>query len=334
VFTLICGAGLKNTAGNKMRILQKTIMKNFFLLLSGLIIICIALINSCNKKNDISPFPGSDPAAERISTSPSYRGLYVDNFDDMLGDTSKENTLLRWCKKYKIKVIGLYDLNTILQNSSNNTALAKFIKKSKNSYGIKQVAAIRGLGIQFNQTLTIYNNTRTDTVERFNVFNLENEWWNNGTSCDFSCWTNYLKEMNTAAHAAVPPLLAEEYIGWFQNPTGQEQLQADTLVYYSDRILVHDYRISPDFSYMQSRLGYLGKAAKAQGKIINIIVIFSAEPGFMGNYFDVNGQDHSFDDAYAEIVSQHNAATFNGKKNIKIVGYQVFDYSYAHAVRP
>ena len=117
MFTLICSAGLKNTTRNKKRILQKTIMKNFFLLLPGLII-CIALVNSCNKKNDISPFPGSDSenAAERISASPSYRGLYVDNFDDMLGDTSKENTLLRWCKKYKIKVIGLYDLNTILQN--------------------------------------------------------------------------------------------------------------------------------------------------------------------------------------------------------------------------
>ncbi|HKR05212.1 MAG TPA: hypothetical protein VJY62_11325 [Bacteroidia bacterium] len=300
-------------------------------------IVCIILFVSCNKKNDISQNATavSDNSAQRISINPAYRGLYVDNFDNILGDTSQENTLLRWCKKYKIKIISLYDLNTVLQNSSNNTVLAKFIKKSKNSYGMKQVTAIRGLGTQFSQTLTIYNNTRTDTIERFNVFNLENEWWNNGPNCDFSCWTNYLKAMNTSAHTAAPPLLAEEYIGWFQNPAGQEQMQADTLVYYSDRILVHDYRAAPDFPYMQSRLSYLGKAAKAQGKIINVIAIFSAEPNFMGNYFDVNGQNHSFDDAYAEIVSQHNAAPFfSGKNNIKIIGYQVFDYSFAKTVRP
>ncbi|MEO5572568.1 MAG: hypothetical protein ABIT08_06730 [Bacteroidia bacterium] len=48
----------------------------------------------------------------------------------------------------------------------------------------------------------------------------------------------------------------------------------------------------------------------------------------------MNAQNHSFDDAYAQIVLQHNAATFTGKKNIKIIGYQVFDYSYAKLVRP
>ncbi|MEP7171704.1 MAG: hypothetical protein ABI855_20190, partial [Bacteroidota bacterium] len=92
--------------------------------------VCIALFNSCNKKNDIAQNTNdnSDNSTERINLSPSYRGLYVDNFDAILGDTSQENTLLRWCKKYKIKAISLYDLNTVLQNSSHNTALAAFIK--------------------------------------------------------------------------------------------------------------------------------------------------------------------------------------------------------------
>jgi hypothetical protein len=298
-------------------------------------IVIVILYSGCRKNESMQSSDGSSQSnAERITTNPVYRGLYVDNFDAILGDTAQENTLLRWCKKNKIKIISLYDLNTVLQNSSHNTELAAFILKAKTHYFIKQVTAIRGLGTQFNQTLNIYNNTRTDTTERFNVYNLENEWWNNGASCDFSCWTNYLTAMNASAHSATPPLIAEEYIGWFQNPTGEEQLQADTLVYYSDRILVHDYQTAPHFSYMQSRLGYLGIAAKAQGKIIDIIVIFSAQPNFMGNYLDVNGQNHTFDDAYAEIVAQHNAATFNGKKGIRIIGYQIFDYSYAKAVRP
>jgi hypothetical protein len=297
--------------------------------------IFISSIFACRKENDSCTYlGGSGNSNERINTSPTYRGLYVDNFDNILGDTAQENSLLRWCKKYKIKVISLYDLNTLLQNSSNNAALALFIKKSKNSYGVKEVTAIRGNGMGFSQTLSIYNNTRSDTTERFNVFNLENEWWNNGPTCNFSCYTGDLKTMNTAAHTAVPALLCEEYIGWFQNPTGQDQLQADTLVYYSDRILVHDYRSSPDFGYMQSRLVNLGKAAKRQGKIMSIIVIFSAEPSFMGNYFDINGQNHSFDDAYAEIVAQHNATAFSNKQYIKIIGYQIFDYSYAKMVKP
>lgn len=297
----------------------------------------IAILSGC-KKNDCTPqtsAAATTPAAEKINTNPTYRGLYVDNFNTILGDTAKENTLLRWCKQYKIKVISLYDLNTIFQHpANNNPKLAAFIKKAKTNYQIRQVAAVRGTDANFTQTISIYNDTRTDTTERFNVFNLENEWWNNGTACDFTCYTAHLKTEFNLAHAAVPPIISEEYIGWFLNPAGQDQLQADTLVKYSDRILVHDYRTAPDFGYMQSRLRFLGKAAKTQGKVISIIIIFSAEPSFMANYFDVNAQNHSFDDAYAAIVTQHNAATFTGKNNIKIIGYQLFDYSYAKAVRP
>ncbi|MEO5572567.1 MAG: hypothetical protein ABIT08_06725 [Bacteroidia bacterium] len=122
---------------------------NLFLLYS---IICISLLSTCNKKSDIlQTTSGDDNSSERISTTPSYRGLYVADFDNILGDTAQENNLLRWCKKYKIKTISLYDLNTVLQNSSNNTALAKFIKKSKTSFGMKQVTAIRGSGTGFSQ---------------------------------------------------------------------------------------------------------------------------------------------------------------------------------------
>jgi len=94
--------------------------KSFFL--CSIILILISIIISCKK--DIGPqdaVADNNSFSERISLNPLYRGLYVDNFDAILGDTSQENSLLRWCKKNKIKTTSLYN-------------------------------AIRGLGTQFNQT--------------------------------------------------------------------------------------------------------------------------------------------------------------------------------------
>jgi len=67
---------------------------------------------------------------------------------------------------------------------------------------------------------------------------------------------------------------------------------------------------------------------------MDVIVIFSAEPDFMYDYFNVTSQNHSFEDAYVNILNQFNAASFGSKDHIQLIGYQIFDYSYAHMARP
>jgi hypothetical protein len=262
-----------------------------------------------------------------------YRGIYIDGFDSILGIESKENLLLNWCASNNFNAISLYDLNLIMADQQRCEDLARFIRKTRVTFGIDQVAAVRGSSANFIQTAS-YDSSRTDLNERFTVYNLENEWWNIGPACDFSCYTSILQTMKTNAKSATPSMITETYRGWFQNPTGQELEQANTLNRLLDRIMVHDYRTFPQFSYMQSRLSYLGEAAQSQNRIIAVIVIFSAEPEFMYDYFNVTSQNHSFDDAYLDILNQFNAASFNFKTNVQLIEYQVFAYSYAQMARP
>jgi hypothetical protein len=268
--------------------------------------------------------------SSRITTT-TYKGLYVDQFNTILGDTTQENNLLRWCNKYGFNAISLYDLNTILGNSRDNQ-LASFIKKARTQYSIAQVAAVRATTANFTQNAT-YDASRVDLNERFNVYNLENEWWNNGASCNFTCYTTILQAMKQKAKAANPAIVTEAYIGWFQNPTKPAQ-QAPVLITNLDRLLIHDYRVAPDFVYMKDRLSYIGQAAQSKGKVFDIIVLFSAESAFMGNYFSITGQNKTFDDAYTELVNQYNASTFTGKANVRLIGYQIFTYSLAKSARP
>ena len=279
---------------------------------------------------------GVDPVntlkSVRMAAPPTYRGVYVDNFDRILGNHTREDSLLNWCVSSGINSISLYDLNTIMGNE-RYTDLAVFIQRARSNFGIEQVAAVRGSSANFTQNAS-YDASRVHTNERFTTYNLENEWWNNGPSCDFSCYTAILKSMSNKARNASPRITTEAYIGWFLNPSGQDLQQAKTLVNWLDRILVHDYRTSPQFGYMQSRLSFLGKAAQSQNRVMDVIVLFSAEPEFMQNYFSVSGQNHSFTDAYADIVDQFNAASFAGKNNVRLIGYQIFDYSLARQARP
>ena len=144
----------------------------------------------------------------------------------IIGDSAQENSLLRWCKKYNYNALSLYDTKAILLNRASYPMLAAFIKKARTQYKIKSVGAVRSLGIQFTGSTSTYNKARKDTSEKFNVFNLENEWWNNGPSCDFSCYQSHLITMNNAAHAANPKIKSEEFFGWFLNPAGNEIGQA------------------------------------------------------------------------------------------------------------
>ena len=274
----------------------------------------------------------SAPARVGVPAPPSYRGLYVDGFRGILGNRSREDSLLDWCVRNNINAISLYDLNTVM-GDERYSALAGFVQKARVTYGISEVAAVRGSSANFTQN-ALYDASRANLNERFTTYNLENEWWNNGPSCDFSCYTAILQAMNKAAQNASPRITAEAYTGWFQNPSGRDLQQAKTMVRWLDRILVHDYRPYPQFGYMQSRLSYLGKAAQSQNRVIDVIVLFSAEPEFMQDYFSVAGQNHSFADAYGDIVSQFEAASFSGKSNVRLIGYQLFAYSWARQAKP
>mgnify|MGYP001062710693 FL=1 len=263
----------------------------------------------------------------------TYRGLYVDGFKSILGDANKENLLLSWCVSQNFNTLSLYNLNEIIDNPVPIVQLAQFIRKARVTFGINQITAVRGTSANFIQNAE-YDSSQTDLNKRFSVYNLENEWWNNGPACNFSCYTSILKTLKMYAKRGSPPMIAEAYIGWFKNPTGQELNQANTLVNYLDRIMVHDYQKSPQLGYMTSRLSFLGQAAKNQGRIMDVIVIFSAESEFMGDYFNVNSQNHSFEDAYVSILDQFNAATFDFKDHVRLIGYQIFAYSFAYTARP
>jgi hypothetical protein len=313
-----------------------------------LLLLCAALI-SCEKENTILP-DRSDPQDQQEMTttySPSglrtedgtnldnpatYKGLYIDGASSIIGNSTKENSLISYAADKGINSFTFYGLRSVINTSSNYSKLGNFLAKCYQN-GITNftyVVVYYPGSINGSDTTYIrkYNNSRSSSSQKITAVNLEWEWWNGATS-----WTTYLATLKSYynwTRKVSPNLCNEIYFGWFSNPSTIPATMASELVKNCDRILIHDYRSSPDVPYMQSRMDYLGDAAITQGKTKKIVVLFSAESSFMGPYYSNN----SFNDAYQSIASQYTNASFSGKSGLRIYGWQIYNYSYAKQFRP
>ena len=293
-------------------------MRNVFF--AGFVILTLS---SCirNTQSHI-PVLGKKPLSKSL-----YRGVYIDSTSFFLGDTAKENHLLRWCLQNKITSLAYFDLNRVML-SGKASRLAYFMKLARTDFNIKDNSAVVGSANFAHTVIDTFNNSKTDTLQRFNWCNLELEWWNGDGS--FDQYISKLKSLKAWGDSQFPRVGTEEYIGWFRNPSGMDSIMADKLIQNSDRILVHNYYPIPSWSYMSSRVNYLANAAKALNRKANLIVIFNSDPTVTGPYF----KSHPFDRAFCEISKGFNSSVMKNKASINLMGYHLFKYDFARSARP
>lgn len=270
----------------------------------------------------------------------NIRGMYVDGFNTILGNSQKEDSLLNYAQLNNFNYLALYNLWNVhtshnLTNLTSSVILANFIQNAKQNYGIAQVGAVGENFFFFNNVINVYNQQHTNALQKFDVYNVEFEFWNTttvssgnyycttylqpgGYSCDtagaFSYYAKLIRQVDSLAN--LNGVVSELYVGWFN------QGQAITMGKNIDRILLHDYinNYSWLYSYVTTRLQYLA----ARNVVTEVIPIFSAEPSFMGSWITT----HPIVQPYNDLVSAFDAATGSWKQYINLNGYQWFAYSF------
>ncbi len=264
------------------------------------------------------------------------RGIYIDNFSQILGNSVKEDSLLHYAQDSSFNYLALYELQAInFSNASKVSSLASFIRRARENYGVQYVGAVCESYSSFQSDIGPYNNGRTNPNEKFNVFNIEFEFWigssvnpgayyctryltPNGCSCDtsgaFKFYIDQVRKIDSLA--AIQGALSETYVGWFNQGQGKQMAQ------YLDRILLHAYRTDPSsvFGYSKTRLSYLASL----GQQVDVVPIFSSEPDFMGPWLN----SHSMNDAYTQYQADFSADNSSWKPYIRLLGYQWFDYGF------
>jgi len=213
--------------------------------------------------------------------------------------------------------------------------LANFIQRAKQNFGIIQVGAVGENFFFFNNVINIYNQQHSNSLQKFEVYNVEFEFWNTNTvssgnyycttylqpggyTCDTAGAFNYYKRLifKVDSIANTAGVLSESYVGWFN------QGQAITIGNTADRILLHDYisNYSGLYSYIQSRLQLIA----GRNILTNVIPIFSAEPSFMGPWLSTHNVVTPYNDLQTSLTNE----TGTWKQYINLQGCQWFAYSF------
>jgi len=268
------------------------------------------------------------------------RGFYLQDVGDWLGNTTEENNILTYAQGNGFNYILFYDLGDINWNSSTEkNQLANFINKARTQYGIVQIGGVVEYAGYASDKLIPYNNSRSSSLDKFDVINLEFEFWIPSSisyycnkflsSAGFPCtqagmWNFAWREFKAIDDiCANNGMVSEIYIGW---PSAS---QIQQLASRADRILLSAYRPTDSdiYVYSEQRMRDIGII----GGVTKILTLMSAEPDFMGPWLNSHSQAQPYQTMESGLISE----TESFKQHINLIGYQWFTYKYLpHTIPP
>ncbi len=268
------------------------------------------------------------------SFAQNVRGFYLQDVGDWLGNTSEENEILEYAQGNGFNYILFYDLGDINWNSTTEkNQLAAFMRKAKTTYGITQIGGVVEYSGYLTQKLIPYNNSRTSSKEKFDVINLEFEFWVSssisssycskflraaGYTCDKAgAWQFAWREFKSIDDiCAANGLISEFYLGW------PDASQMASIASRADRILLSAYRPTDSdiYAYSRNRM----KDIASIGGTTKVITLLSSESSFMGPWLNSHPQTRP----YQTMKSALTAETSSFKNNISLQGYHWFTYKH------
>ena len=294
------------------------------------------------------------------------RGLYLNDLNTIVGNSIEENLLFNWVSGWGINEIYCYDLSSILSTNQGKTNMKAF-NTTIRTYGVDKIAGIGGssnrlIGNVSNSRVT-YNNECDNNLQKFDILNFENEFWNyngsapyinpgpnlqirwdNGTSDDWKSENELIY-----AYGQSNNIPTDFYMGLLRDgknspptpPLNQKASPIDiveNLVANTTRILIDCYLTTDEFTGttnagfldLVDRLSMIGTASTASSKVMDIVVLFNGKNEFMKSYFVNN----TFDSAYYNVLSSFESSSFVGKEGINLTGYMIYGYQQVKDIIP
>lgn len=266
----------------------------------------------------------------------------MDNFSSILGSTQKEDKLLTFAKRNNFNTLILYQLNKVdnkwsLTDPIKNVILSEFIAKAKNKFDILNVGASGESATFFTNKIDVYNNTRTKKEEKFDIYNLEFEYWSkkasgidgyycvnyleeNALPCtregSFTYFIDNLKELKRLSKNNKHPIKTEAYVGFFS------KREITEITKYCDRLLLHAYGKNPKecFTAAKRSLTYLYQI-NSKTKTSLLISTRMNDMGYWLKYDNLKN-------AETELYDEMNKNNVQLKKNLNLDGFAYHTYSF------
>lgn len=256
-----------------------------------------------------------------------FRGMYVNSFNTIVSDPVKQTAFINDANKLKLTSISCYSIST----TNNPIALALFLARIKRETKIKTIcpAISSTSGID---SWASWNNSHPDSTDVSGI-TIEYEAYNQ-TDVKAAWKTNCaLYQRAYSYYKSGVFKLFNDYKGWWTSSTRDltpMPIQTpDTEVFYfsigQNELNLHDYRVQPDYGYMDKRLIDLNNSGIESNKVIRVVVLFSAEPDFMGPWLK---SGHTLEEGFWIV---YNAFKLKGYSKVKIIGWMCFHLDYWRA---
>jgi hypothetical protein len=138
-----------------------------------------------------------------------------------------------------------------------------------------------------------------------------------GEKCDVKgAFNYYIEQLSQLSRLARQDgCLCETYVGYV------DAGQAKKIASLVDRVLIHAYVLMPltTYDYSYERLTFFG----ATEDTTNIILIYSSEPEFMGEWL----KNHQESTVYNTYLGLYNIKRTHFKTHLNLIGYQWYVYS-------
>lgn len=261
---------------------------------------------------------------------------------NIIGSPSKEDKLLLFAKRNNFKTLILYELNKVdkkwnLTDPRKNNILSEFISKAKTKYSVQNIGASGESASFFTNVIQPYNNTRNKADEKFDVYNLEYEYWSkkasgeNGYYCvnylkektipcnrngSFNYFINNLKELERLSKNKIHKIKVEAYLGYYS------QQEISKIVKYCDRIIIQTNGKTPKTSFNFAKKS-LTLVSKLNIKV-KTSILFTTRMNKMGYWFKSNSLESSEKD-FLNAMEQNNKKL---KNQIYLDGFTYHTYSF------
>lgn len=265
----------------------------------------------------------------------------MDNFNNILGSPQKEEQLLKFAQRNNFNTLILYQLNKVdkrfpLTDPRKNNILAEFIAKAKGKYGIKNIGASGEAASFFINIIDLYNSSRDKADEKFDIYNLEYEYWStkasgidgyycinyleeNSIPCgregSFKFFVKNLQDLNKLASESKHKLEIEAYVSFY---TFDEINQISKLC---DRLIVRAFGKSPNLSYTSAKKN-LDFLLQTKSKV-KTSILFSTNMNNLGRWLKFDTLDKG-ETIFIKEMKEKNSLL---EKYINLDGFSYHTYS-------
>ncbi len=278
----------------------------------------------------------------RMIVAPTRTGMYISDLHSHLSDPVWLDAKIKYYKAQGFNRMMIYNIDgTTYLTGSNATKLRTFTS-DLHANGILMDIVISKAST-CTTTVNTYINGCSGT-NRPDGVRWEKEYYQQ--SGGFLGFRAELPVVYNWAKSKSPALDVSYYMPWTSNDCSQ-RTQFTDLCKYTDYIQFHDYRVSPSWSYVRTRMDSAAAAwkalvlsgAKPAGSKLRAGIIASAEDPkygapstsvFSGIWFET----HSLIQYWNAVLSQHNANVLTNEAYIDVRYIDIFSDKYYKQIKP